>query len=107
MESLPTNSSRYVSTMYDQAREISQVWASYQAAVKSGDVDGAAKIRAANPEALAKRIPVEAAKTRVAELSQQAKKVEGDRLMSAEAKRRRLDEIAAQKDVIAKRLATL
>lgn len=107
VESLPTNSSRYVSTMYDQAREISQVWASYQAAVKSGDVEGAAKIRAANPEALAKRIPVEAAKTRVAELSQQAKKVEGDRLMSAEAKRRRLDEIAAQKDAIAKRLATL
>ena len=107
VENLPTNSSRYVSTMYDQAREISQVWASYQAAVKSGDVEGAAKIRAANPEALAKRIPVEAAKTRVAELSQQAKKVEGDRLMSAEAKRRRLDEIAAQKDVIAKRLATL
>ncbi|UXC19157.1 LPD38 domain-containing protein [Comamonas squillarum] len=107
VENLPTNSSRYVSTMYDQAREISQVWASYQAAVKSGDVDGAAKIRAANPEALAKRIPVEAAKTRVAELSQQAKKVEGDRLMSAEAKRRRLDEIAAQKDAIAKRLATL
>ncbi|WP_429951376.1 LPD38 domain-containing protein [Comamonas sediminis] len=107
VENLPTNSSRYVSTMYDQAREISQVWASYQAAVKSGDVEGAAKIRAANPEALAKRIPVEAAKTRVAELSQQAKKVEGDRLMSAEAKRRRLDEIAAQKDAIAKRLATL
>ncbi|MEJ5125854.1 LPD38 domain-containing protein [Comamonas sp. MYb21] len=107
VENLPTNSSRYVSTMYDQAREISQVWASYQAAVKSGDADGAAKIRAANPEALAKRIPVEAAKTRVAELSQQAKKVEGDRLMSAEAKRRRLDEIAAQKDAIAKRLATL
>ncbi|MCS4292736.1 hypothetical protein M2375_000942 [Comamonas sp. BIGb0152] len=107
VENLPTNSSRYVSTMYDQAREISQVWASYQAAVKSGDVEGAAKIRAANPEALAKRIPVEAAKTRVAELSQHAKKVEGDRLMSAEAKRRRLDEIAAQKDVIAKRLATL
>lgn len=107
VESLPTNSSRYVSTMYDQAREISQVWASYQAAVKSGDVEGAAKIRTANPEAMAKRIPVEAAKTRVAELSQQAKKVEGDRLMSAEAKRRRLDEIAAQKDAIAKRLATL
>lgn len=107
VENLPTNSSRYVSTMYDQAREISQVWASYQAAVKSGDVEGAAKIRAANPEALAKRIPVEAAKTRVAELSQQAKKVEGDRLMSAEAKRHRLDEIAAQKDAIAKRLAAL
>lgn len=107
VENLPTNSSRYVSTMYDQAREISQVWASYQAAVKSGDLEGAAKIRAANPEALAKRIPVEAAKTLVAELSQQAKKVEGDRLMSAEAKRRRLDEIAAQKDAIAKRLAAL
>jgi len=104
VETLPTNSSRYVSTMYDQARDISQAWASYQAAVKSGDHELAAKIRTDEAPKLQKRMAVEAAKQQIASLSQQAKKVEGDRIMSADAKRRRLDEIAEQKNRIAQRL---
>ncbi|MEG0922639.1 MAG: LPD38 domain-containing protein [Comamonas sp.] len=107
VEALPTNSSRYVTTMYDQARDISQAWASYQAAVKSGDHELAAKIRSEEAPKLQKRMAVESAKKHIAELSQQAKKVEGDRLMSSEGKRRRLDEIAEQKNQIAQRLATM
>lgn len=104
VESLPTGSSRYVTTMYEQAKEVEQAWASHQAAIKSGDIELARSIQEEEGPKLRNRFAVANAKQQIAELGQQAKKIEGNRAMSAEAKRARLDEIEARKNVIAQRV---
>lgn len=105
VESLPTGSSRYVTTMYEQARDVEQAWASYQAALKSGDVEKARDIQQDEAPKLRNRMAVESAKRLIAELGQQAKRIESNRLMPAEEKRRRLDEIEARKHEAARRVA--
>lgn len=107
MEQLPTGSSRYVSTLYEQSRAVEQVWASYQAALKSGDVERAQAIRESEGETLARRSTVQGGKTRLAELSLQARRIEADRTLSAAEKRARLDAIAALKDRAARAAAPL
>lgn len=107
VEDLPTGSSRYVTTMYEQAKDVEQAWASYQAAVKSGDIELARSIQEDEGPKLRNRFAVANAKQQIAEIGQQAKKIEGNRLLSAEAKRERLDELDARKHQIAQRLAGL
>lgn len=105
VESLPSGSSRYVSAMYEQARDIEQAWASYQAAIKSGDMEKAREIQEEEGPKLRNRLAVANAKRQIAELGQQAKRIESDRLMSAESKRERLQAIEARRNEIAQRVA--
>lgn len=107
VEELPTGSSRYVTTMYEQAKDVEQAWASYQAAIKSGDVELARSIQEEEGPKLRNRMAINAAKQQMAELGQRAKKIEGDRLLSAEAKRERLNEIEQRRNAIAERVAGL
>lgn len=107
VEELPTGSSRYVTTMYEQAKDVEQAWASYQAAIKSGDVELARSIQEEEGPKLRSRMAINAAKQQMAELGQRAKKIDGDRLLSAEAKRERLNEIEQRRNAIAERVAGL
>lgn len=107
VEELPTGSSRYVTTMYEQAKDVEQAWASYQAAIKSGDVELARSIQEEEGPKLRNRMAISAAKQQMAELGQRAKKIDGDRLLSAEAKRERLNEIEQRRNAIAERVAGL
>lgn len=107
IEELPTGSSRYVTTMYEQAKDVEQAWASHQAAIKSGDVELARSIQEEEGPKLRNRMAISAAKQQMAELGQRAKKIDGDRLLSAEAKRERLNEIEQRRNAIAERVAGL
>lgn len=107
VQELPTGSSRYVTTMYEQAKGVEQAWASYQAAIKSGDVTLARSIQQEEGPKLRSRLAINAAKQQMAELGQQAKRIEGDRLMSGEVKRERLNEIEQRRNAIAQRVAGL
>lgn len=107
VEELPTGSSRYVTTMYEQAKDVEQAWASYQAAIKSGDVELARSIQEEEGPKLRNRMAISAAKQQMAELGQRAKKIDADRLLSAEAKRERLNEIEQRRNAIAERVAGL
>lgn len=107
IEELPTGSSRYVTTMYEQAKGVEQAWASHQAAIKSGDVELARSIQEEEGPKLRNRMAINAAKQQMAELGQRAKKIDGDRLLSAEAKRERLNEIEQRRNAIAERVAGL
>ncbi|OWG18335.1 hypothetical protein KDK82_1814 [Delftia sp. K82] len=107
VEELPTGSSRYVTTMYEQAKGVEQAWASHQAAIKSGDVELARSIQEEEGPKLRNRMAINAAKQQMAELGQRAKKIDGDRLLSAEAKRERLNEIEQRRNAIAERVAGL
>ncbi|EPD35129.1 hypothetical protein HMPREF9701_05508 [Delftia acidovorans CCUG 274B] len=107
VEELPTGSSRYVTTMYEQAKDVEQAWASYQAAIKSGDVELARSIQEEEGPKLRNRMAISAAKQQMAELGQRAKKIDGDRLLSADAKRERLNEMEQRRNAIAERVAGL
>ncbi|MBJ2142532.1 hypothetical protein JC796_17450 [Delftia acidovorans] len=107
VEELPTGSSRYVTTMYEQAKGVEQAWASHQAAIKSGDIELARSIQEEEGPKLRNRMAINAAKQQMAELGQRAKKIEGDRLMTGEIKRERLNQIEQQRNAIAQRVAKL
>ncbi|WP_423459977.1 LPD38 domain-containing protein [Ottowia sp. VDI28] len=105
VETLPTGSSRYVTTMYEQAREVEQAWASYQAALKSGDLEKAQAIQQEEAPKLRNRLAVANAKRQISELGQQAKRIESSKLLSSEEKRVRLDAIEQRKHEAARRVA--
>lgn len=105
VESLPSGSSRYVTAMYEQARDVEQAWASYQAAIKSGDIEKAREIQQEEAPKLRSRMAVENAKSQIADLNARAKRIESDKLMSAQAKRAKLDEIEALRNRVAERVA--
>ncbi len=107
IEELPTGSSRYVTTMYEQAKGVEQAWASHQAAIKSGDIELARSIQEEEGPKLRNRMAINAAKQQMAELGQRAKKIEGDRLMTGEIKRERLTQLEQQRNAIAQRVARL
>ncbi|WP_232245196.1 LPD38 domain-containing protein [Delftia acidovorans] len=107
VEELPTGSSRYVTTMYEQAKGVEQAWASHQAAIKSGDIELARSIQEEEGPKLRNRMAINAAKQQMAELGQHAKKIEGDRLMTGEIKHERLTQIEQQRNAIAQRVAQL
>ena len=103
VESLPAGSSRYVTQFYDQAKEIEQMYASYQQALKEGDTTKAQEIQADNPEAFAARRRIEAAKRGQSLISGQMRAIERDKVMSSEEKRKRLELLETQRDQIARR----
>ncbi|WP_447915868.1 LPD38 domain-containing protein [Delftia acidovorans] len=107
IEELPTGSSRYVTTMYEQAKGVEQAWASHQAAIKSGDIELARSIQEEEGPKLRNRMAINAAKQQMAELGQRAKKIERDRLMTGEIKRERLTQIEQQCNAIAQRVDKL
>lgn len=107
IEELPSGSSRYVTTMYEQAKGVEQAWASHQAAIKSGDIELARSIQEEEGPKLRNRMAINAAKQQMAELGQRAKKIEGDRLMTGEIKRERLTQIEQQRNAFAQRVAKL
>ncbi|MDO5691118.1 MAG: hypothetical protein Q4G70_01380 [Pseudomonadota bacterium] len=102
VESLPTGSSRYVTVMYEQAREAQQAWASYQAALQAGDTQGAARIMTSDGDKLRQRLRLAHATRRLSELNAQAKRVQASASMDGAAKRERLDEIGRLRHEVAK-----
>ena len=103
VESLPAGSSRYVTQFYDQAKEIEQMYASYQQAIKEGDMGKAQEIQAENPEAFAARRRIEAAKRAQSMISGRMRAIERDAKLSGEDKRAQLEALETQRDQVARR----
>jgi hypothetical protein len=101
VESLPSGSSRYVTQLYDRAREVDQAYASYRDALKRGDTEKAAQIREEEGGNLLARRRVTHAKEQLAKINQQARMVEASRTLSADEKRVRLDEIEERRNRVA------
>lgn len=102
VESLPSGSSRYVTQFYEQAKEIEQMYASYQQAIKEGDTAKAQEIRADNAEGFAARRRIEAAKRAQSLISGQMRAIERNKTMTGEEKRARLDQLEKQRDRLAR-----
>jgi hypothetical protein len=101
VETLPANSSRYVTQFYEQAKEIEQAYNSYRDALKRGDSKGAREIMETEREKLAKRAQYSAIQKRMSELNSQARVVSASKIMPADVKRQRLDMLAQQRNRLA------
>lgn len=104
VESLPSGSSRYVSAMYEQARDVEQAYASYRDALARGDKTAAADIMESDGDKLRSRMAMNTATKLLSQLNQQAKKIEGSTTMDSTEKRERLQRIEQRRHEIARRV---
>lgn len=104
VETLPTNQSRYVTQLYEQAKEIEEAYGSYRDALAKGDREKAKTIREEEKDKIAKYPLAEAVKGQEAILSRQMRRVESDPKLSSDEKREQLDKLAQRKHEVAKRL---
>lgn len=103
VESLPSNQSRYLTQLYDQAREIEQAYASYHNKLKVGDTEGARELRE-EEGALIKRYPAtQQLKRAESLLNQQLQRINASTTLSGEEKRVRLDQVYARRNTLAER----
>ena len=103
-ETLPSNSSRYLTQLYNNATAIEQAYASYQAAVKSGDLEKAREILGDEKAKIQLYPTVEALKRAEGELNRQIKQVEASKTLSGETKRRLIDMLSGKKNALAERM---
>lgn len=95
--------SRYVSQMYEQAKELESAYATFSQLRKEGKIDEANEYRSNNIEKLKKYGTVEAAKKAVSNLGKQIRSIErGD--LAADVKRYKINQLRKQQNDYAKRL---
>jgi hypothetical protein len=104
LSSLDDAPSRYVSAMYQQAKEVEQVYGTWRHMQAQGQVEEAQAFREENAEALVRYRQVEAVKKATSRLNAITRQIESGPGTPAE-KRERIREVNEQKDAIARRLA--
>lgn len=105
-EELPTNSSRYVDSLYKTAQDIEQTYASYQNAIKNGDLEKARALQRDEGEALAKYHFVESLKKNETRIGQAIQRTINSKELSGEQKEQQVRYLKAAQDRIARQLAT-
>lgn len=103
-EGLPSGSSRYVTTLYEQAREIELTYNSYRAALRAGDTERAEEIALTEADKLRAYRAVERIKRAEGYLTGAMRRIQEDKTMSAAEKRQRLDELEARREMVARQL---
>ena len=103
-ESLPSGSSRYVTAMYEQARDVTQAYASLRDAQKSGDNERVREIVETERDKLSRYRAMNAATSRLSDINRNAKIIQASRTMSPQEKRRALDALAQTRDRIAQQV---
>ena len=106
VESLPTNSSRYVTQMYEQSKEVEEAYNSWRHYLKVGDLEKAKSVFESNKGKIMQYQQVQAVKRVESSLNAQAQRIESDKTKSGDLKRVELDRIAGQKDKTARLLRT-
>lgn len=106
-ESLPSGSSRYVTQMYEQAKQVEQAYASYRDALKRGDLEKAQEIMRDEAPKLQHSAAFNNASERLAAINQRSKAITADPSMSGEEKRQRLDTIERLRAEIGYRMSAL
>jgi N12 class adenine-specific DNA methylase len=97
--------SRYVTMMYDQAREIEQAYATWHELMKEGKQEEAAAYRDEHQDELSKYRRVEAIKRQETMLNNRIKFIERSDIMDADEKKERINALRQQQDQIARRLS--
>lgn len=103
-EDLPTNSSRYVDMLYKTAQDVEQTYASYQNALKKGDIEGARTIAQEERTTLAKYHMIESLKKNETRIGQMIQRTMNDKLMTGEQKEETIRRLKAAQDRIARQM---
>lgn len=98
---LPSPQSRYVSAIYDQAKEVEEAYATYKDMVAQGRREDAAEYLDSNRELIGRRGAISRAKEAMTLANKQIKMIERSDL-DPTIKRERIEAIQARKDRIAK-----
>lgn len=106
VETLPTGSSRYLTHLYEQSREIEQAWGSYRAAVNAGDSDAVRRLLATDADLIARYPAVSKAKRQIGDMNRIIRLIHANPNMSAAVKRRQIDRIRDQQHRIAQQVST-
>jgi hypothetical protein len=106
METLPTGSSRYVTELYERAREIENAYGSYRDAMKRGDFDKAREIREEEKDKITKYTAIESVKRQEAAINAQIRRIQAATSISAETKRTQIDQLEQRRNDIAERFIT-
>lgn len=107
VENLPTGSSRYVTQMYEQARQAEQAHASYRDAIQRGDLEKAEEIQRNEAPKLQNRAAYANATRQLSTLNQRAKVVMASTEMTGAEKREQLDAIEQQRAEVGHRMNAL
>ena len=103
VEKLPSNNSRYLTALYDQAAAVESAWASYRFAQKQGDTERVRELLASDGDKIRLRPAVNQAKNALNKLNANLRAIERDPHLSAEEKRARIDRIKLLQHNIARR----
>lgn len=96
--------SRYVTQMYEQAKEVERAHATWRNLVRSGNIQKASEYREDNKEDLKKYRRTEMAKRQLSAINERIRKIErGD--ASRDEKKAAINEQRKRQDAIARRLA--
>lgn len=106
VESLPSNSSRFVNQLYEEARAADQVYASLRAAQSSGDTVKVQELLAEEGATLRTRKMLDKATERLSDINKQIKQVESSRSLSGETKRKLIDKLSQQRSDLAEKVVT-
>ena len=97
--------SRYVSSVYDQAKELEQAYGTWRALQKSGKPEEAAAFFADNREEIARYRSVTQVKSAESKLNERIRQIERNEAMDGDQKREEIRRIRAMKEALAKQLA--
>ena len=103
--SLPSDQSRYVSQMYDQAKVLEQAYATWRQLQKDRKPEEAREFLEANREKLIRYKQVAGVKRNQAKFNEMIRMVQRSSSMDADAKARRISDIRRRMDLVARRVA--
>lgn len=105
VEGLPANASRYVTSLYDQAKGIEEAYASYRFALRQGNRERAMELMDLEGDKIRMQPMVAKGKQALSKLNESIRAIERDPGMSALEKRERIDRIKAMQNTISMRVS--
>lgn len=102
VETLPTNSSRYITQFYEQAVEIRQAYAEHQHLLKMGDVAGAAEYRQENLAEIRAASAERKISKALADIRARENRIYASTELTPDQKREQLDQLAQLKHKVAR-----
>jgi len=104
VETLPSNSSRYVTEFYEQAKEVQQAYSTIKAKVKEQDLQAVLREAGPNPARIERKYKsVNRTEREMSDLTAKIRKVEQDRKSSPEQKRKWINLLTKKRNRIAQR----
>jgi hypothetical protein len=103
-QEVDSGSSRYVSQMYEQAKELEQAYGTFRMLIKEGKLDEAREFRAENMDKLTRYKLIERVKKAESLFNERIRMIERSE-MDPDLKREKILELQKKKDLVARRVA--